>query len=135
MREQSVPLATQVAAIASAQHGVVARSHLLMTGMSSATIARWIRVGHLHRIHRGVYAVGHRMINQEGQWMAATLACGEGSALSHEPAGQLLYFLDRWSTLCTSPSLIAGAPIRPASSFTARARSSRGTSSSASTFP
>ena len=39
---------------------------------------RRARSGRLHRIHRGVYAVGHSGISVEGQWMAAALACGVG---------------------------------------------------------
>ncbi len=30
--------------------------------------------GHLHRIHRGVYAVGHRRLTRKGRFMAAVLA-------------------------------------------------------------
>ena len=30
----------------------------------------------LHRVHRGVYAVGHRRLTGHGRWMAAVLACG-----------------------------------------------------------
>ena len=45
--------------------------------------------GHLHRLHRGVYSVGHTLVSQEGRWLAAVLACGPGAFLSHGPAGQL----------------------------------------------
>ena len=45
--------------------------------------------GWLHRLHRGVYAVGHRPLTDEGRWMAAVLACGEGAVLSHQAAGEL----------------------------------------------
>jgi len=43
----------------------------------------------LHRIHRGVYAVGHRALSHRGRWMAAVLACGEGAVLSHHFAAAL----------------------------------------------
>lgn len=95
MRDPTAPLAARVAGVASRQHGTIARRQLLELEMSSATIARWVKSGHLHRIHRGVYAVGHTKLSQEARWMAATLACGDGSALSHAPAGQLQYFIDR----------------------------------------
>ena len=45
--------------------------------------------GRLHRVYRGVYAVGHPRLSNEGRWMAATLACGEGAALSHRSAAEL----------------------------------------------
>jgi hypothetical protein len=52
-------------------------------------IHRRILAGRLHRVHRGVYAVGHANLSIEGRWMAAVLACGEGAALSHRSAAEL----------------------------------------------
>jgi very-short-patch-repair endonuclease len=43
----------------------------------------------LHRVFAGVYAVGHRALSQEGQWMAAVLASGNGAVLSHCSAAVL----------------------------------------------
>jgi very-short-patch-repair endonuclease len=37
-----------------------------------------------------VYALGHDALSQEGRWLAAVLAAGEGSALSHLAAATLL---------------------------------------------
>lgn len=82
-------LAAVVAGIASRQHGVASRSQLLAAGMSPATITLWIRTGHLHRIHRGVYALGHRAISGDGIRLAAVLARRDGSVLSHGSAAQL----------------------------------------------
>jgi very-short-patch-repair endonuclease len=48
-----------------------------------------VRAGRLHRVHRGVYAVGHRRLSNEGRWMAAVLACGEEAVLSHFSAAAL----------------------------------------------
>ena len=42
--------------------------------------------GRLHRIHRGVYAVGHGKLTLKGRWMAAVLACGPEAFLSHRAA-------------------------------------------------
>jgi hypothetical protein len=39
--------------------------------------------GRLHRVHRGVYAVGHIGLTPEGRWLAAVKACGPVAALSH----------------------------------------------------
>ncbi|MEA2235259.1 MAG: hypothetical protein QOD83_5075, partial [Solirubrobacteraceae bacterium] len=41
----------------------------------------------LHRLHRGVYSVGHRALRSEAHRMAAVLACGPGAVLSHAAAG------------------------------------------------
>lgn len=48
-----------------------------------------MRRGALHVLHRGVYALGHRALREEGRWLAAVLACGPGAALSHESAARL----------------------------------------------
>jgi hypothetical protein len=40
----------------------------------------------LHRVHAGVYAVGHAPLTRNGWYMAAVLACGRDSALSHRSA-------------------------------------------------
>ena len=43
----------------------------------------------LHDVHRGVYAVGHRVLGARGRWMAAVLACGPGALLSHRSCAAL----------------------------------------------
>jgi len=48
-----------------------------------------VRSGRLHRLHRGVYAVGHRAPSLPARFMAAVLACGEGAVLSHSSAAVL----------------------------------------------
>ena len=47
------------------------------------------RAGRLHRIHRGVYAVGHTRLSFEGRCMAAVLALGDGAVVSHRSAAAL----------------------------------------------
>ena len=73
-----------IAGLAGAQHGVVGRSQLMRIGFTKEAVARRVRSGRLHPIHRGVYAVGHPVLTRDGRWMAATLACG--GALSHATA-------------------------------------------------
>ena len=68
---------------ATQQHGVVTAAQLAELGLSSSGISYRASVGRLHRIRRGVYAVGHRRLSQHGLWMAAVLAVGEGAVLSH----------------------------------------------------
>jgi very-short-patch-repair endonuclease len=84
MRPQSAPLA--IAVLADAQYGVVARAQLRDAGLTDAGVARRVRDGRLRRVHRGVYAVGHRALTVEGRWMAAVLAGGPGAVLSHASA-------------------------------------------------
>jgi very-short-patch-repair endonuclease len=83
-----------VAAVAGDQHGVITTAQLHDCGLGASSIRNWVGAGRLHRIHRGVYAVGHRGLSVEGEWMAAVLACGEGAVLSHTSAAMLLRMLD-----------------------------------------
>jgi very-short-patch-repair endonuclease len=79
----------RVAAIAARQHGVISVRQLRAAGIDPSAIKRRVAAGRLHRIHRGVYAVGHSRLSNEGRWMAAVLACGEGAVLSDHSAGEL----------------------------------------------
>lgn len=78
-----------IAGICSRQHGVISVQQLYALGLSSSAISDRTAAGRLHRVHRGVYAVGHFNIGNEGRWMAAVLACGEGAVLSHRCAAGL----------------------------------------------
>jgi hypothetical protein len=53
-----------------------------------------LRRGHLHRIHRGVYAVGHDALAQDASFIAAVLACGAGATLSNHAAAAHLGMLE-----------------------------------------
>jgi predicted transcriptional regulator of viral defense system len=74
---------------------VITFEQLLAAGLSPAGITRRVQAGRLHRIHKGVYAVGHRGLSREGWWMAAVLACGAGAVLSHTSAAVLWGMRDR----------------------------------------
>ena len=78
-----------MARLAARQHGVVGRQQLLKLGVGEMTTKRWLRAGRLHRLHREAFAVGHSRVNQQGRWLAAVLACGEGALLSHRSAAAL----------------------------------------------
>jgi very-short-patch-repair endonuclease len=79
----------EIAALAERQHGVVARAQLLQIGVGSRAIGHRLACGRLHPVHRGVYAVGHRLLTREGRWTAAVLAAGAGAVLSHRSAAAL----------------------------------------------
>lgn len=83
------PVGPAVADLARKQHGVVATKQLLGLGLTKDSIAGWESRGALHRLHRGVYAVGHTAITRHGRWMAAVLASGDGAVLSHRSATAL----------------------------------------------
>jgi very-short-patch-repair endonuclease len=85
----------RAAEIAAAQWGVVARAQLTAIGVPARTVDSWVRAERLHVLHRGVYAVGHRVLRVEGRRLAAVLACGPGAALSHRSAA------DHWGLLRT----------------------------------
>ena len=77
-----------VAAIAARQHRVVTLTQLTEADLSQTQVRNRLRAGRLHRIHRGVYAVGHRGLSIEGRWMAAVLAGGPRAVLSHRSAAE-----------------------------------------------
>lgn len=79
----------EMARLAKAQHGVVARRQLLAMGMGGGAITVRLERGQLHELHRGVYVVGVRRISRKGRWIAAVLASGPGAVLSHRSAGEL----------------------------------------------
>lgn len=80
----------QISPLATRQHGVISRTQLRGLGFTRDQVATRIEDGTLIRIHRGVFAVGHRAIGRHGQMLAAVLACGEGAAVSHGTAAELL---------------------------------------------
>jgi very-short-patch-repair endonuclease len=76
-----------------ARHWVVSARELAQDGFSEEEIAHRAATGILNRVHRGVYAVGRPELSFEGACLAALLACGDGCAVSHRPAGRLHGFL------------------------------------------
>jgi very-short-patch-repair endonuclease len=80
------PIDGRLAELAARQHGVVSRAQLAALGLSDPAISKRVQAGRLHRLHRGVYAVGHTRLTREGRFMAAVLACAPGAVLSHGSA-------------------------------------------------
>jgi very-short-patch-repair endonuclease len=81
--------------LAGQQHEVVSRSQLLAIDFSDRAIERAVEAGRLHRVFRGVYAVGRPAISERGRLKATTLACGDGAVISHRSAAALLGLLDK----------------------------------------
>lgn len=95
-----------MATFANGQHGAISIEQLRAAGLTDAAVTRRVRAGRLHRLHRGVYAVGHIAPSDERRWIAAVLALGgegeaagangaraSGAVLSHRSAAAL------WSLL------------------------------------
>jgi very-short-patch-repair endonuclease len=70
-----------VAELATAQRGVVSRAQLIAAGLTPSAIKRRVATGRLHRLHRGVYAVGHTALPFAARLQAAALACGEQTVI------------------------------------------------------
>jgi predicted transcriptional regulator of viral defense system len=87
-----------LARLAESQYGVVSHRQLLRLGISKSAIGRLSSAKRLHRVHRGVYAVGHTSLSGHARCMAAILACGTGAILSHESAAWL------WGLLPNCPT-------------------------------
>lgn len=83
-----------IAELAGRQHGVAARWQIDHLGPGAIDLR--VRNGRLHPVHRGVYAIGHRVLSREGRYMAAVLAAGARAVLSHRSAASLLGML-RWA--------------------------------------
>ncbi len=79
--------------MAAKQHGVLTFTQLKNAGLTPTQIRSRARKGHLHRIHRGVYALGHAALSARGRWIAAVLAYGDTAVLSHRSAAELWQLL------------------------------------------
>jgi very-short-patch-repair endonuclease len=79
----------RVARIATAQYGVIRFDQLRGAGLGVGAINSRVRAGRLHRIHVGVFAVGHTRLSRDGRWLAAIWALGADAVLSHTSAAAL----------------------------------------------
>lgn len=76
--------------LAETQHLVFSLDQLVALGLSASAAQKRAATARLHRIRHEVHSlVPERQLTAKGRWMAAVLACGPGSALSHNSAGDL----------------------------------------------
>ncbi len=75
-----------IARVATRQSGVISIEQLLALGLTYEGVRARVRRGRLIPIHRGVYAVGHTSLVPRAYLIAAMLACGPDSFLSHRTA-------------------------------------------------
>jgi hypothetical protein len=122
MREFDNTPDLRLARIAAEQHGIVTGAQLRDVGLGKDAVLRRVRAGRLHRLHRGVYAVGHTALPLRGLWLAAVLACGKDALLSHRSAAAL------WGMLSTSaPKIDVIVPRANARRSTVKIRVHHGT--------
>jgi very-short-patch-repair endonuclease len=89
MGTKTLPRGRELALLARRQHGVVSIRQLLKLGYSHASVHRAMAGGRLHRLHHGVYAVGHTSVSLQGRCLAGVLAAGPRALLSHFSAAWL----------------------------------------------
>lgn len=68
---------------------MISAEQLSSLGFTRNRVADLVSEGHLHRLYRGVYAVGHLKLTRDGRLAAALLAAGDGAFLSHRTAAAL----------------------------------------------
>jgi hypothetical protein len=78
-----------IAELAGRQYGVVSLAQLRELGMTRHRIEARVQARRLHRLHRGVYAVGHQALTWRSHLIAAVFACGPTAVASHRAAGAL----------------------------------------------
>ena len=88
-----VPKDRLIGDLAGRQYGVVSRSQLLAMGIGAGAIQTRVRRHYLHRLHRGVYAVGHLALVPLALEMAAVLACGPTATITHRSSAVVWYML------------------------------------------
>ena len=93
MAQQGRTAEQTIAWIAESQHGVVTRKQLLDASLSVEEVRSRMDRGALLPVYRGVYRVGHRAPSVEAAYLAAVLACGQGSVLAGRAAGRFFGLL------------------------------------------
>jgi hypothetical protein len=97
------------------QHGVVSMAQLLRMGYADEVVLEWAQTGRLHRLHQGVYAVGHRRLTWHSRCWAGVLGAEPNStdevvwpAVSSHGSAAYLWGLYRFAP----ESIDVTAPIR-----------------------
>ena len=108
----------RLATRAAAAGGIVDLDDTDAAGLSRRAVSRRVSAGRLHRIHPGVYAVGHPGLDSRSRAIAALRAGGPTSVLSHRSA-VALWGLGPWAE---RPHVTLQSPRRLAGVATHRAR-------------
>jgi len=92
---------------------VIAHWQLLAHGITARMIELRLKSGRLHRLYRGVYAVGRPDVSDLGRAMAAALACGSTAAICASSGGAMLGMLERAPALIHVSVKAAGPRSHP----------------------
>ncbi len=93
MTAQAAPPDARVARFVAKRDGVISVAQLRDCGIDHHGVAQRVLSGRLHRLHRGVYVVGHRGLTLRGRFRAAVLAAPAGAALSNFSAAAFWTFI------------------------------------------
>ena len=72
-----------IARLAGEQHELVGRRQLLAAGVAPVAIRHRLDRHRLYVVHRGVYTTSHAPLTLHARFLAAVLAAGPGSVISH----------------------------------------------------
>ena len=89
------PMLTGVRAQMAEQSGVLSRGQALAGGLTEGEIRARVASGRWQRVHPGVFAVHGGVLSRSARLWAALLYAGEGAALSHQTAAEVLGFRGR----------------------------------------
>jgi hypothetical protein len=78
--------------LATGQYSVASREQLIEAGVAPSLIDSRVKRGRLIPAYPGVYSLGRGIELKHSRWMAAVLACGEGSVLCRHSAADLWGF-------------------------------------------
>jgi predicted transcriptional regulator of viral defense system len=78
------------------QNGVVTLEQLEELGLTEDAIDKRVARGRLHRIRQRTYSLTPQVMTERGKFMAAVLACGPDTVLSHRSAAYLWGLVDGW---------------------------------------
>ncbi|MDQ3758568.1 MAG: type IV toxin-antitoxin system AbiEi family antitoxin domain-containing protein [Actinomycetota bacterium] len=84
----------KVARLAAEWEGVLDLAELRSCGLDRHAVRWREQNGRLHRLHDGVYAVGHPNVSLKGQFVAAFKACGSKCPISHRASAAQLSIRD-----------------------------------------
>lgn len=84
----------EAARIAATQHGRITTEQLHSCGIGRSSIEKGVRAGRLHRVHRGIYALGHLAPSRMADAHGGVLAAGDDALLSRRWAATLLRIRD-----------------------------------------
>ena len=84
-----LPIGHRLARLSADRHGIVDVAQLERADVNHHAVARLVRDGFLYPEHTGVFSVGHPARSDHARWLAAVIACGEGTVLSHRSAAAL----------------------------------------------